>query len=388
MKTRLTALFREFLESEQAAGIALVLCTIVSIAFANSFLGDRYVDFWHAEVGLTLGGIALPHTVAHWINDGLMAVFFLLIGLEIERELYIGELSSPRQALLPVVAAVGGMAVPALLHFLLNRGTETQAGMGIPMATDIAFALGALSLLGRGVPASLKVFLVALAIIDDLGAIVVIALFYAGSLSLPHLLLASGVFAGLVVMNRLGVRRLPLFLIPGVVMWYFLLKSGIHATLAGVLLAFATPFGRGDAESPSCKLQGFLHKPVAFFILPLFALANTGVPLAGDWADSLRTANSLGIFAGLFIGKPLGITLFVLLAIKLGLSRLPGDLRWGHIVGAGFLGGIGFTMSIFITLLAFESRAIIESAKIAVLLSSLVAGVTGFLILNRLKPPR
>ena len=388
MKTKLTALSREFLESEQAAGIVLVLCTALSLVLANSSLGDRYADLWHAEVGLTLGGIALQHTVEQWINEGLMAVFFLLIGLEIERELYRGELSSPKQALLPVVAAMGGMAVPALLHFLLNRGTETQAGMGIPMATDIAFALGALSLLGRRVPVSLKVFLVALAIIDDLGAIVVIALFYAGSLSPPYLLLTAGVFAGLVAMNRLGVRRLPLYLIPGVMMWYFLLKSGVHATLAGILLAFATPFERGDAQSPSFKLQRFLHKPVAFLILPLFALANTGIPLAGDWVDGLRTANSLGIFAGLFIGKPLGITLFVLLTVKLGLSRLPGDLRWGHIVGAGFLGGIGFTMSIFITLLAFESRAIVESSEIAVLLSSLVAGVTGFLVLNSVKPPR
>ncbi|MHB8772757.1 MAG: Na+/H+ antiporter NhaA [Syntrophales bacterium] len=388
MKTKVTALFREFLESEQASGISLVLCTVVSIAIANSFLGGRYADFWHAEIGLTMGGFVLQYTVEHWINEGLMAVFFLLIGLEIERELYIGELSSLKQALLPVFAAVGGMAVPALLHFLLNRGTETQAGIGIPMATDIAFALGALSLLGGRVPASLKVFLVALAIIDDLGAIVVIALFYAGSLSLPYLLLASGVFAGMLVLNRLGVRRLPLYLIPGVVMWYFLLKSGIHATLAGVLLAFATPFGNGDEGSPSTRLQRFLHKPVAFVVLPLFALANTGIPLAGDWVAGLLTANSLGIFAGLFFGKPLGITLFVLLTVKLGMARLPGDLRWRHIVGAGFLGGIGFTMSIFITLLAFESPAIIQGAKIAVLLSSLVAGATGFLILHGLKPPR
>jgi NhaA family Na+:H+ antiporter len=383
MKTKLTKLFVEFLESEQASGIILILCTVISIVIANSYFGKGYSDFWHTKIGFDIGGIALKYSLEHWINDGLMAIFFLLIGLEIERELYIGELSNLKNATLPIFAAIGGMATPALLHFLFNRGTETQAGVGIPMATDIAFALGVLALLGSRVPIALKIFLTALAIIDDLGAIVIIALFYVGDFSLLYLVLALGIFAGLLILNRLGIHWLPFYLILGFVMWYFMLQSGIHATIAGVLLAFAIPFARGDEESPSYKLQHFLHKPVAFIIMPLFALANTSIALTGNWLEGLTTANSLGIFAGLFFGKPLGIALFSVLAVKLGLSRLPSDVFWKHIIGAGFLGGIGFTMSIFITLLAFGNPEIVQSSKISILLSSLVAGTVGFLILNR-----
>jgi NhaA family Na+:H+ antiporter len=287
---------------------------------------------------------------------------------------------------LPIVAAIGGMAMPALLHFLLNRGTKTLGGAGIPMATDIAFALGVLALLGNRVPDSLKIFLAAVAIIDDLGTIVVIAFFYPGDFSLLYLVLASGIFAFLLILNRLGVLWLPLYLVPGFIMWYFMLKSGVHATIAGVLLAFAIPFGRGDDKSPSHKLQYFLHKPVAFIIMPLFALGNTGIVLTGNWIGGLATSNSLGIFAGLFAGKPLGITLFSFLAVKLGLSRLPSEVFWKHIIGAGFLGGIGFTMSIFITLLAFGDPEIVQSSKISILLSSLLAGTVGFLILNKKAP--
>lgn len=383
MRTRLTRLFVEFLESEQASGIVLILCTAASIAIASSYFGKGYLDFWHAQVGIETSGIALKYDLGHWINDGLMTLFFLLIGLELERELYVGELSDRKNATLPVLAAVGGMTVPALVHFLFNHGTQTQAGFGIPMATDIAFALGVLALLGSKVPASLKVFLTALAITDDLGAIIIIGLFYASGISLLYLGLALGVFLGLLVLNRLGVRRLSFYLIPGVLMWYFMLRSGVHATLAGVLLAFAIPFGRGDEESPSYRLQHFLHRPVAFIVMPLFALANTGIALTGSWVGGLATANGAGIFAGLFVGKPLGIALFSLLAVKLGLSKLPSDLSWRHIVGAGFLGGIGFTMSIFITLLAFGGPATIQSSKTVVLLTALLAGATGFLILNR-----
>jgi NhaA family Na+:H+ antiporter len=332
------------------------------------------------EIGETL---SLKYSVEHWINDGLMAIFFLLIGLEIERELYIGELSNLKNALLPLVAALGGMATPALLHFLLNQGTETQGGIGIPIATDIAFALGVLALVGRKVPTALKIFLTALAIIDDLGAIVVIAVLYVGEFSLLYLVLAFGIFAGLLLCNRLGVQWLPLYLVPGCVMWYCMLQSGIHATIAGVLLAFAIPFARGDEASPSYKLQHFLHKPVAFLILPLFALANTGITLTGNWLEGLTTSNSVGIFAGLVVGKPLGITLFSLLAITLGISQLPSDVSRRHILGAGFLGGIGFTMSIFITLLAFDNPDIVQSAKMSIMLSSLVAGMVGFRILYR-----
>lgn len=383
MNTKLTKLFNEFFESAQVSGVILILCTIASIALANSFLGNGYMNFWYTKIGFEIGGLALKYSVEHWINDGLMAIFFLLVGLEIERELYIGELSDLKNAMLPVFAAIGGMATPALFYFLLNRGTETQAGVGIPMATDIAFALGVLALLGNKVPASLKVFLTALAIIDDLGAIIIIALFYVNDFSLLYLVLALGIFVGLLILNRLGVRRLPVYLILGVVMWYFMLKSGIHATIAGVLLAFSIPFARGGKESPSYKVQHFLHKPVAFIIMPLFALANTGIALTENWIAGLTTLNSLGIFAGLFFGKPLGIVLFSILAVKLGLSNLPSDVSWRQIIGAGVLGGIGFTMSIFITLLAFGNPDIIQSSKISILLSSFVAGIVGFLILSR-----
>jgi Na+:H+ antiporter, NhaA family len=377
-------LIAEFLESEQASGIILILCTVTSIAIANSYFGKGYLDFWHIKVGLEISEtISLKFSLEHWINDGLMAIFFLLIGLEIERELYAGELSNPRNASLPIVAAIGGMATPALLHFVLNRGTETIGGAAIPMATDIAFAVGALALLGNKVPFSLKIFLASLAIIDDLGAIVVIALFYMDNFSLLHLVLALSIFAGLLILNRSGILWLPLYLVLGFVMWYLMLKSGVHATIAGVLIAFAIPFGRGDNESPSYKLQYFLHKPVAFIIMPLFALANTGIALTENVIEGLATSNSLGIFAGLFVGKPLGIALFSLLAVKLGLSQLPRDLFWTHIIGAGFLGGIGFTMSLFITLLAFGNPEIVQSSKVSILLSSFFAGMVGFLILNK-----
>jgi NhaA family Na+:H+ antiporter len=324
----------------------------------------------------------LNQSLEHWVNDGLMAIFFLLIGLEIEREIYVGELSDLKSASLPIIAAIGGMAMPALLHFMLNQGTATQNGIGVPMATDIAFALGVLALLGSKIPSSLKVFLTALAIIDDLGAIVIIAIFYVGDFSFLNLILALAIFAGLLVLNRLRVHGLAFYLIPGLVMWYFMLQSGIHATVAGVLLAFALPFGDGSENSPSYKLQHFLHKPVAFGIMPVFALANTGIALTGRWFEGLTTSNSLGVFAGLFLGKPLGIFLASFLAVKARLSQLSSDLSWKHIIGAGFLGGIGFTMSIFITLLAFSDPAIIQNTKISILFSSLLAGLTGFLILR------
>lgn len=383
MKKNLTKLFEDFFESEQASGIVLILCTVISIVMANSSFGKDFTELLHAEIGFKAGGLALKGSIEHWINDGLMAIFFLMIGLEIERELYLGELSDLKNATLPVFAAVGGMVTPALFHFILNQGSETQAGVGIPMATDIAFALGVLALLGNKVPLSLKIFLAALAIIDDLGAIIIIALFYVGNFSLLHFCVAAGIFAGLIILNRLGAQRLPLYLIPGFFLWYFMLKSGVHATIAGVLLAFAVPFASGGEESPSYKLQHFLHRPVAFVIMPLFALANAGINLNGNWIHGLATANSFGILAGLLIGKPLGIVLFSALAVKIGFSQLPSDVYWKHIVGAGFLGGIGFTMSIFITLLAFDKPEVIQSSKISIMLGSLAAGVIGFMILHR-----
>ncbi len=283
---KLTKLFTEFFQSEESSGIILILCTITSILIANSPLGKGFMDFWHTKFGFEIGAIALNQSLEVWINDGLMAIFFLLIGLEIEREIYVGELSDRKSASLPIVAAIGGMAMPALLYFMLNQGTETQGGIGIPMATDIAFALGVLALLGSKVPSSLKVFLTALAIIDDLGAILIIALFYVGDFSFLYLLLAVGVFAGLLILNRLGVQGLSFYLIPGILMWYCMLRSGVHATLAGVLLAFALPFGDGSENSPSHRLQHFLHKPVAFGIMPILRWRIREYPSVGTGSQT------------------------------------------------------------------------------------------------------
>lgn len=382
MKTKFINLFREFTKSEQSSGMILILCTLASIAVANSALGAAFIDFWHIKFGFDMGPIHLKMSLEHWINDGMMAIFFLLIGLEIEREIYVGELSHHRKAILPVFAALGGMAAPAVFHFLFNRGMETASGIGIPMATDIAFALGALSLLGKRVPITLKIFLTALAIIDDLGAIIMTALFYVGDFSILYFALSIGIFIALLALNRLGVRHLAFYLIPGLFMWYFMVQSGVHATLSGVLLAFAIPFRQPKETSPSYYLQHFLHRPVAFIIMPIFALANTGISLSGNWLAGLASANSLGIFAGLTLGKPLGIVTFTWLCIRFGLSQLPNKVDWGQIVGAGFLAGIGFTMSIFITLLAFSDAATVQNSKIAILLGSLVAGSIGFAILR------
>lgn len=360
----------------------LIVCTIVSLTVTNSIMGADYLGFWHTYVA----GLS----VEHWINDGLMAVFFLLIGLELKRELYVGELSEFKNALLPIFAAIGGMILPASIHFFLNSGTPTQPGIGIPMATDIAFALGTLSLLGNRVPASLKVFLAALAVIDDLGAIIVIAVFYTAKLSIAYLFGALAVFALLGGLNRFRVMNLIPYLLGGALMWFLMLKSGVHATIAGVLLAFAVPFTNkeDDDESPSHRLEHFLHKPVAFIILPIFALANTGIILGADALQSLTTSNSLGIISGLVTGKPLGITLFCFITVSLGLCRLPLDLNWKHIFGAGILGGIGFTMSIFITNLAFTGEAnVINASKMAILLASLTAGIIGFLWLKMFGKP-
>ena len=382
MKTTLSKLYTEFTESEQTSGMVLIAATIVSIAIANSIWGTAYQGFWQMDVGANIAGLHLKHNIGHWVNDGLMAIFFLLIGLEIEREIYKGELSDLKSASLPIAAAIGGMFLPALLHFYFNRGTPTQDGFGIPMATDIAFALGVLALLGKRVPVTLKIFLTALAIIDDLGAILVIALFYVGDFSLAYFGASMAIFALLLIMNRMGVTRVWLYLCLGVVMWYCMLESGVHATLSGVLLAFAIPFGNGDERSPSYNLQHVLHKPVAFIIMPIFALANTGIALSGNWTGELASANSMGIAAGLLIGKPVGILLMCWLAIKLGLSQLPEGINWRHITGASFLGGIGFTMSIFITLLAFNDAGVVQISKIAVLFSSVIAGVIGYLVLR------
>ncbi len=369
--TVLTRIFRDFFYSESVSGIILIICTLTSLVFANSMSGDAYVHFWETSLG--------HHSLSHWINDGLMTIFFLLVGLELERELYIGELAVVKNAMLPIFAAIGGMLLPAGIHLVLNWDTATQAGAGIPMATDIAFSLGILSLFGNRVPGSLKVFLTALAIADDLGAILVIAIFYTKDLSWGNLGIAMAIYAVLVVLGRRKVYVLWPYLVGGVVMWYFMLNSGVHATITGVLLAFAIPFGDGNEQSLSYRLQHFLHKPVSFLILPIFALANTGIRLSYDWYANLLDANSLGIMLGLVVGKPVGVLAFSFLAIWLKVSSLPDTLNWRHLTGAGTLAGIGFTMSIFVSILAFDDPAQINLSQIAVLVGSLVAGVLGAL---------
>jgi NhaA family Na+:H+ antiporter len=377
-------LFKGFFQSEKASGFVLIGCTFISLFIANSSVGEDYVQLWHTHLNLSFLG--LDYSYEHWVNDGLMAIFFLLVGLEIERELYIGELADFKNALLPILAAIGGMIVPALLHFIFNAGTNTQSGFGIPMATDIAFALGILSLAGKNVPVALKIFLTALAIIDDLGAISIIALFYTKGFSLYFFLGAMSVFLILFVLGKLKVYWLPIYLAGGFVMWYFMLKSGVHATIAGVLLAFAIPFHRGeDDKNPSYHLQHFLHYPVAFIILPLFAFANTAIILPDNILQSFTRLNSIGIITGLVVGKFLGIFLFSFLAVKVKMASLSPDINWRQIAGVACLGGIGFTMSIFITNLAFNDPAIINDSKISILFASLLASLFGLSILKMAK---
>ena len=369
-----TNLFKAFFESEKAGGIVLIFATLFSLLLANSIFQIEYLQLWNYEIG--------NHSLVECINDGLMTIFFLLIGLELEREVYVGELSSLKKASLPLIGALGGMVVPALIYLYFNFGTSTQSGAGIPMATDIAFAIGILSLLGNRVPTSLKIFLTALAVIDDLGAIIIIAVFYTSTISFLNLGIAIGILCFLFILNRLKVNHLIPFLIGGILMWYFMLNSGVHATITGVLLAFVIPFGDGKKENISYKLQHFLHKPVAFIILPLFALANTCIVLNSNWYEGLSHSNSIGIILGLIIGKPIGIWLFSYLGVLIGIGILPKGLQWKNIFGAGILGGIGFTMSIFISLLAFNNDEDSINSKIAILIASTIAAIVGFIYLK------
>lgn len=373
---KLTKTFTNFFQSEKAGGILLLFVTIVSLLLANSLIQTEYIAFWNTEIG--------HHTITDWINDGLMTIFFLLIGLELEREMYHGELANIKNAILPIFGALGGMIVPAGIFLAFNYGTLTQNGAGIPMATDIAFAIGVLSLLGNRVPASLKIFLTALAVIDDLGAILVIAIFYTQTIAFENLLIAFAIMCFLFILNRRKIHHLAPYLIGGAFMWYFMLNSGVHATITGVLLAFVIPFGDGGKKTASYRLQHFLHQPVAFIILPLFAIANTCIAINSNWHEGLSHENSIGIVLGLVIGKPLGIWLFSFLAVTLGICTLPKDLKWKNILGAGMLGGIGFTMSIFITLLAFKNdgEEVITYSKIAILIASFLSGTIGFLWLK------
>jgi NhaA family Na+:H+ antiporter len=377
----ITKLFREFFESEKIGGILLLFCTLVSMVVANSDWGEQYLHFWHSSFNLSFAGLKLDYSIQHWINDGLMTIFFLLVGLEIERELYNGELSDIKNALLPIGAAIGGMILPAAIHYYFNNDTATQSGFGIPMATDIAFALGMLALIGNRVPLALKIFLTALAIIDDLGAILIIAFFYNTGISWAYITAALGIFGLLLILNKTGVKNLLFYILPGVIMWYCMLQSGVHATITGVMLAFAIPFGKTNKTNPSYILQHALHKPAAYFILPLFALANTGILLTPYWYYNFSSPNSIGIILGLLIGKPVGILFFSWLMLRLKWAQLPMNVNWKMLVGASILAGIGFTMSIFIANLAFTDVGFTEFSKIAILAASLIAAIAGVVIL-------
>jgi NhaA family Na+:H+ antiporter len=377
MKMKLTKLFINLIQSERASGVILLICTIVSLLIVNSSLQTGYLSIWHFKIA--------GNSFEHWINDGLMAIFFLLIGLELKREIYVGELSNLKNASLPIIAAIGGMLVPAAVFLFFNYGTSTQSGAGIPMATDIAFSLAILSLLGNKIPLSLKIFLTALAVIDDLGAIIVIAIFYTNTVVWLSFGIALSIFAFLLVLNKMKVVNLIPYLLGGVMMWYFMLQSGIHASIAGVLLAFTIPFKSDSTNSPSHVLQHILHKPVAFIVLPLFALANTCLIINAGWQTSFFEVNSIGILTGLIIGKPLGITVFSVLAVMLGFSVLPENVKWKHIIGAGLLGGIGFTMSIFISQLAYPDMDLVNNSKLMILIASAIAAIAGYIWLKVFK---
>lgn len=382
MINNFTNLFKGFFDSEKVAGLILLLCTVISLCLANSSLGENYIHFIHLRIDLSFAKIPLNYSIEQWINEGLMTIFFLMVGLEVEREVYDGELSDIKKAILPVTAAMGGMIIPSLIHFFINKGTATQPGFAIPMATDIAFALGILALAGNKVPTAVKVFLAALAIIDDIGAIIVIALFYTKTIFFVYLIIALSIFSVLLIFNRAGIKNLFFYLLPGIFMWYCLLQSGIHPTLSGVLLAFAIPFNKRSEMNVSYKLQHYLHKPVAFIIVPIFALVNTAIKLPAHLIESVTNTNSAGIIAGLFIGKVVGIVLFPLILVKAGKATLQEGINITSLAGIGFLGGIGFTMSMFISNLAFDNSFLVITSKLSVLIGSTLSAIAGFFIIK------
>jgi Na+:H+ antiporter, NhaA family len=420
--------FQDFAEKQSSGGILLIAATAAALVWANSPWGEGYAALWHTKLTVGVGDFSLSKDLTHWINDGLMAIFFLVIGLEIKREVLVGELSSLRNAALPVAAAVGGATVPALIYLALNAGGEGVAGWGIPMATDIAFALGVLALLGERVPLALKVFLTALAIVDDIVAVLVIALFYTSKISWGALGVAAVFFVALVVANLIGVDRTLIYALLGTGLWLSFLLSGVHATIAGVLLAMTIPASsfidpdeflkrsryvldrfehagekgtnvlRNEErqaalhaldraarklEPPLQELEHTLNPWVVFAIMPLFALANAGLPLGGKALGALADPVALGILLGLVLGKQIGVTLFSWLAVRSGLAELPEGIGWRHVYGVGWLAGIGFTMSLFISDLAFEDGALMDKAKLGILAASLISGVVGWTLLRR-----
>ena len=378
----ITQFFKNFLHSSQSSGILLMVCVGISLMIANSSIADSFQALLDQKIGTEIFQLNYPLSI--WINDGLMAIFFLLVGLEIKREIIEGELSSVKSASLPIVAAIGGMLVPALIFYAFNYGTAYEKGWAIPMATDIAFSLAIISMLGRKVPLSLKIFLAALAIVDDLGAIVVIALFYTDQIHWNYLALSGLMVAILMILNFLNFKKHVFYVIPGIILWYFMHHSGIHATIAGVLLAFTIPTNLSTTElSPLEKLEQKLHLPVNFLIMPIFALANTNITFKAGMVDGLFSNFGYGIIVGLFLGKIVGINLFSWIFIQLKISSLPEKSSWSQMLGAGFLAGIGFTMSIFIALLSFKNHPEIQDeAKFAILVASIISGISGYLLLK------
>lgn len=428
--------FQQFARLGASGGLVLIVCAVIAMIWANSPWRDSYYEIFHTKLSFGFGDRALSKTLHHWINDGLMAFFFLLVGLEIKRELLVGALSSVRAAAVPFVAAMGGMVVPALFYVAFASSGEEARGWGIPMATDIAFALGLLALLGRRVPLALRVFLTSLAIVDDLGALLVIAIFYTENLRTDMLIWGGGVFFALMALNRMGIRRVLPYAALGVVLWILVLKSGVHATLAGVLIAMTIParsrinqgaflahlreftdqFARGikpgkdagenlmtsrdqqssilsmemainDAATPLMKIEHGLHPWIAFAVVPIFALANAGLELSGDLGANLTNPVFLGVFLGLALGKPIGIFGFTWLFIKSGMGSLPRGVTMQHIFGVGLLGGVGFTMSLFIGNLAFPGSDLLEVSKLGILAATLVTGALGLLVLATAKAP-
>jgi len=373
-----------------ASGILLIVCVIISLLIANSGLGARFQALLDHPLGVQNEALHLRYSVAVWINDGLMAIFFLLVGLEIKKELVAGQLSTLKKASLPFFAAIGGVVVPACIYIFFNTSTPYESGWAIPMATDIAFALAVIGMLQKAVPTSLKIFLAALAIVDDLMAIIVIAIFYTTSLHFASLLIALGIFALMLLLNKLNVRYLAVYLILGAFVWYFIHQSGIHATIAGVLTAFAIPLRvPKSTHKPLETLEHAIHKPVNFMIMPLFALANTNIVLELDLFHGLLSTLGLGIILGLVIGKPVGVFFMTLICVKLKLCKMPDYANWLQILGVGMLAGIGFTMSIFVAGLSFSKHPfVLSEAKVAVLLASIVSAILGasfLLLLHRLK---
>jgi NhaA family Na+:H+ antiporter len=412
-----------FLRTEEASGILLLAAAVTALIWANSPWRAAYDALWHTQLTIGLGAWSLAEDLRHWVNDALMALFFLVVGLEIKRELTTGELRDPKAAALPAIAALGGMAVPALLYLAINRSGEPARGWGIPMATDIAFALGVLALVGRGLPTVLKSFLLALAIVDDIGAILVIAVFYSGSISLGPLLAAGGLLGLVLVLQRLQVRWAAVYVLVGMGVWLATFKSGVHATIAGVALGLATPavpFQRPkavsleahriaedtvddpvppdadahhwlhlagltrEAVSPLARLEHLLHPWTSWVVIPVFALANAGVSISSSsLGDAVTSGVTLGVVVGLVIGKTVGVTVFTWTATKIGITRLPEDVGWSQLIGVATLAGIGFTVSLFITSLAFQTQPVQDTAKVGILIASLLAGLLGALLLAR-----